>query len=400
MSEKKYDVNLPEHDELISIRDYFSLDDFIIDKCKNETDVKRILDLVWSDSRLQVKDNILTFFHHRYQNAKKTADGWRTKAKDKLDYLTTVVELEQEKTTKKNALDKVRQAFDKTKFVDIRAKLLEVYNFDKNEIEMIDYFISQCKQEKQDPSRNIALMFYSNQRTGKSTVARAFCESLNGTLTNHKSTLARELQYRNFDRPFAIQNNCTLLDEAQHKDMSGVYGQLKEILTSNSCSVEYKFRNELVEYKCKRNYIFCTNNHPYSIIKSEKERRFAVIDFNDKIRKQLTEKQVFELWNEYICAVNYDEKQHSERYSELLERIWYAGEDSEIIENCREMVEEYLQDKQGVFFSIRSVQQHVISFMKGKDLKITNSHVRKCCEKYLKSGGGYYKPYTENPLPF
>ena len=402
LTEKGYETDLPEHDELIGIRDYFTLDDFIVATCKNADDVRRVLDLIWSDANLQkTPEKIFKEYNHRYQNAKKTADNWRVKANDKLDYLVANISLNDEIKTKRLALDKVRSAFDKQKFVEVRARLLEAYNFSKDEIEMIDYFISQSKQPTQDPSRNIALLFFSDQRTGKSTVARAFCQSLNGTLVNHKSTLSRELQFRNFDKPFAIQNNCTLMDEVQFKDMHGIYGTLKEILTSNSCSVEYKFKNELLEFPCRRMYIFCTNKHPKSVIKEEKERRFAVINFNNKIKKQLTENEVFDLWHEYICAVNYEKDLHSERYAELLAKIWYAGEESEIVENCREMVDIYLSGVVGRF-SLKDVMIDVM-LKGGERIGIKREHVRQCIEQYRDERGAYYKQTfdkAETQLPF
>lgn len=59
-------------------------------------------------------------------------------------------------------------------------------------------------------------------------------------MQNRKSKLSTELQFNKFDRPKAIYNRCTMMNDGGFHDMTKSYDVFKQSITSNSCEIEYK----------------------------------------------------------------------------------------------------------------------------------------------------------------
>jgi hypothetical protein len=236
----------------------------------------------------------------------------------------------------KKRIDKFRaivKRLEPEKLSTISKQVQDVYSLTDNEIIYLQYFCSQTKLDDLDASLNTFLYIWSNEKfTGKTTVSEYICSFLNGeeekNAEDHKSDLATEMQMGRFDMPSAITSRCTLLDEAGFKDMSKTYDKLKSMVTSNSCNIEYKYKNSKRPKRCYRNYIMSSNHDPIYFVKDDDERRMLAIHFTKT--KKMAFDDLERMWYEFVLQCNYDKDQLSEIYHTIIKPNSQKGESADV----------------------------------------------------------------------
>lgn len=224
---------------------------------------------------------------------------------------------------------KIIKSQDNDALNEITAKIKKIYNFTDIEIIYLKYFCSQAKLSDLDASLNTFLYLWSKEKkTGKTTVSEYICSFLNGETSkhceSHKSELSREMQMGRFDIPNAISSRCTLLDEAGFHDMTKTYDKLKSMITSNSCSIEYKYQSSKRTKKCYRNYIMSSNNDPVWFVKDESERRILSIHF--KRPTQTSWDELERIWYQFVLECNYSAEKLEAIYNEIIMPNAQAGD--------------------------------------------------------------------------
>lgn len=201
-----------------------------------------------------------------------------------------------------------KEKTNKDTFNKIKAQICDIYGFNEQQIEMLRYFVCQCKRTETDPALNRSLYLWSAEKmTGKTTIAKIIAGILNGFTTwnetesnagDFMADIPNELQFETFARPKATRFNCVIMDEAfAGKTTAKYYGRFKSALTSNKCDVQIKFGSTHT-IKASRNYIFTSNNDISSVVADETERRLFSIEI--KKPKQLQYSQLFEIWFNFI----------------------------------------------------------------------------------------------------
>lgn len=180
-----------------------------------------------------------------------------------------------------------------------------VYGFSDTEMGHLRYFVCQARRDDADPALNRALYIHSKEKmTGKTTVARAIAGILNGARSwmecsgDFFSDIPCELQFGNFERPKATRYACVVMDEAfAGKSTAKYYGKFKTAMTSDKCQVEVKFGGKY-DVKCRRNYIFTSNNDISSVVADESERRMCVITMRRP--QPMSYDDIYQLWRDFI----------------------------------------------------------------------------------------------------
>ena len=216
----------------------------------------------------------------------------------------------------------------------ISRKIKSIYNFSEREIIYLQYFCSQAKLEDLDPSLNTFLYLWSDEQfTGKTTVGSYICSFLNGeTIRNvdpHKSKLKIEMQFDKFAIPKGVTSRCVFIDEGGFFDMKKTYNDFKDTITSNSCEIEYKFKNSRRVKRCYRNYLFTSNNDPIYFVQADSERRILPIHFTKPENVSFDELE--KLWYEFVLECNIAIPKMTELYHSIIQPNSQAGETQNII---------------------------------------------------------------------
>ena len=186
-----------------------------------------------------------------------------------------------------------------------------VYGFGDAEMEHLRYFVCQARKDDADPALNRSLYIYSKEKmTGKTTVARAIAGILNGAgcwrecSGDFFSDIPCELQFGTFERPKATRYACVVMDEAfAGKSTAKYYGKFKTAMTSDKCQVEVKFGGKY-DVRCRRNYIFTSNNDISSVVADESERRMCVLSMRKP--EAMSYDDIYSLWRDYIVNATED----------------------------------------------------------------------------------------------
>jgi len=235
---------------------------------------------------------------------------------------------------------KIKKELEIDKLRKISAKIKKTYNFSDRDIMYLQYFCSQTKLDNLDPSLNTFLYLWSKEQfTGKTTVASYICSFLNGETngdaTQHKSKLKKEMQMKNFDIPKATSSRCTLIDEGGFFDMQKVYDDFKQLITSNSCEVEFKYKTGDRTRRCFRNYIMTSNVDPIYFVQDETERRILAIHFT--VPEDLGFPEIQAMWHEFVLECNLSALKLSEIYREVIRPNSQVGEINNIMLELRDI---------------------------------------------------------------
>jgi hypothetical protein len=208
---------------------------------------------------------------------------------------------------RKRLKDRTKKMFSKTpdigKFNEVSIKIMKIWGFSQEDINALRYFVCQAKNETHNPSMNKEIYLWSNKkRTGKTTLAKTIVCILNGekSIENagfYESFLAKEMQYNPHELPKSSFCNAVYLDEAIPKDSVRMYGQMKQMLTSNSCNFNQKY-GSISTIPCRRNYIFTSNEDISDFVQDEKERRFYAINMQ-KMPEQISFKEIYDIWTDF-----------------------------------------------------------------------------------------------------
>jgi hypothetical protein len=235
---------------------------------------------------------------------------------------------------------KIKKELELDKLRKISAKIQKTYKFSDRDIMYLQYFCSQTKLDDLDPSLNTFLYLWSKEQfTGKTTVASYICSFLNGETngdaTQHKSKLKKEMQMKNFDIPKATSSRCTLIDEGGFFDMQKVYDDFKQLITSNSCEVEFKYKTGDRTRRCFRNYIMTSNVDPIYFVQDETERRILAIHFT--VPEDLGFPEIQAMWHEFVLECNLSALKLSEIYREVIRPNSQVGEINNIMLELRDI---------------------------------------------------------------
>lgn len=192
---------------------------------------------------------------------------------------------------------------DDVRFNEAVKKVKSVWGFSDNDIDALRYFVCQTRHEGHNPSMNKSIYLWAEEKqTGKTTIARAIVSVLNGeenmdNAGKYESTLAKEMQYNEHDIPLAASCNAVILDESMPKDTSKAYGQIKQMLTSNSCQYNQKFKD--VRTISAKRFYFCTSNEDIAdFVQDKTERRFYAIHLNNQ-PIQLSFDEIYKIWKDF-----------------------------------------------------------------------------------------------------
>lgn len=191
---------------------------------------------------------------------------------------------------------------DAKKFKETCARISEIWGFTAKEIDSLRYFVCQTQHENHNPSLNKNIYLWGTEKgTGKTTIARSIVSILNGdkfeNFGKYESTLNTEMGYNEHDLPLSALYNAVLLDESMPKDSKKSYGGVKRMLTSNSFNYNPKFR-QVVNIKCRRFYIFTSNDDIVEYIQDITERRFFTLNIEKK-PTQLSFDEIYQIWLDF-----------------------------------------------------------------------------------------------------
>lgn len=259
--------------------------------------------------------------------------------------------------------------------------LMDAFKFSDLQIEMLKYFICQSKEGNCPASLNKAIYFWGKGKgTGKTTIAGIIVSILNGekdhfNIRNYKSSLAQELQYKDFVAPMICSCRAVLLDEAMPKDSSKSYDALKERITADGCKVRFIHKNQ-IDLPAKANYVF-TSNHPLSyFVQDESERRF--LEFHiEKKHKDLSYSELYNMFLRFIQQCKRD-REWQEWYDSMMKDTEVRGIESKDIDDIRSFFEtsSFLQEIElgSSQVSIGTFYQHVYRF----DKNASKQTIRSC----------------------
>ena len=229
---------------------------------------------------------------------------------------------------------KIKKPMDSFALDEISLKIKKVYGFSDLEIIYLQYFCSQSKLDDLDPSINTFLYCWSTeQMTGKTTVTSYIIAFLNGEISgkadNHKSKLKNEMQFDKFSQPNAISSRATLIAEGGFFDMSKVYEDFKQMITSNSCEIEFKYKNGKITKRCFRNYGVTSNIPPEYFVMDEKERRILPIHF--KKPEAMEFHDIKEMWYKFVLECNLSASRLQEIYYGIIHPNSQVGDTSNVM---------------------------------------------------------------------
>lgn len=277
---------------------------------------------------------------------------------------------------RKEQFEKIRKKQDNKEMRRVSLEIQKVYNFSDLEIKYLQYFCSQAKCDDLDASLNTLIYLWSKEKkTGKTTVASYICSFLNGEeIKNpdyHKSSLKKEMQFSRFDIPKATYSRCTLIDEGGFYSMRKSYNEFKEMITSNSADIEYKYKTGTRTKRAYRNYILSDNSDPIYFVQDESERRVLSVHF--KSPKQLSFKELHDLWYNFVIECNIESSELEKIYHEYIQPNSQRGDLANVMDELKDIL---TVDRIGAvgkltFFNVTDVMNmHEISTQRDLNRKI------------------------------
>ena len=209
--------------------------------------------------------------------------------------------LRKERTAKmfhvEQSAEEFRKAWDTIK---------EVYCLSDMDLNKIHFFVEQVKDSGNFPNslRRMLYIWGREKMTGKTTSASYIVATLNGfydidKISDMSSSLAYEMQIRNYAVPRISECNAVLMDECFYSDMGKTYADFKKFLTSSNGRARLPYGQEFswVGYP---NYVATSNEPLQKFIKDWGDRRYLSVEFKTKPTKKLSIPEVGELWRTFI----------------------------------------------------------------------------------------------------
>ena len=209
--------------------------------------------------------------------------------------------LRKERTAKmfhvEQSAEEFRKAWDTIK---------EIYGLSDMDLNKIHFFVEQVKDSGNFPNslRRMLYIWGREKMTGKTTSASYIVATLNGfydidKISDMSSSLAYEMQIRNYAVPRISECNAVLMDECFYSDMGKTYADFKKFLTSSNGRARLPYGQEFswVGYP---NYVATSNEPLQKFIKDWGDRRYLSVEFKTKPTKKLSIPEVGELWRTFI----------------------------------------------------------------------------------------------------
>lgn len=211
----------------------------------------------------------------------------------------------------------------------------QIYSLTDLDLNKIHFFVEQVKDNGNFPNslRRMLYIWGREKMTGKTTSASYIVATLNGfydidKISEMSSSLAYEMQIRNYAVPRISECNAVLMDECFYSDMGKTYADFKKFLTSSNGRARLPYGQEFswVGYP---NYVATSNEPLQKFIKDWGDRRYLSIEFKAKPTRKLSIPEVGELWRKFILNST-REKSWSEWAQELEPIAEEIGEMEEI----------------------------------------------------------------------
>lgn len=182
----------------------------------------------------------------------------------------------------------------------------EIYGLSDLDLNKIHFFVEQVKDDGNFPNslRRMLYIWGREKMTGKTTSASYIVATLNGfydidKISEMSSSLAYEMQIRNYAVPRISECNAVLMDECFYSDMGKTYADFKKFLTSSNGRARLPYGQEF-EWHGYPNYVATSNEPLQKFIKDWGDRRYLSVEFKTKPTKKLTIPEVGELWRNFI----------------------------------------------------------------------------------------------------
>ena len=182
----------------------------------------------------------------------------------------------------------------------------EIYGLSDMDLNKIHFFIEQVKDDGNFPNslRRMLYIWGREKMTGKTTSASYIVATLNGfydidKISEMSSSLAYEMQIRNYAVPRISECNAVLMDECFYADMGKTYADFKKFLTSSNGRARLPYGQEF-EWHGYPNYVATSNEPLQKFIKDWGDRRYLSVEFKTKPTKKLSIPEVGELWRTFI----------------------------------------------------------------------------------------------------
>lgn len=211
----------------------------------------------------------------------------------------------------------------------------QIYSLTDLELNKIHFFVEQVKDNGNFPNslRRMLYIWGREKMTGKTTSASYIVATLNGfydidKISEMSSSLAYEMQIRNYAVPRISECNAVLMDECFYADMGKTYADFKKFLTSSNGRARLPYGQEF-EWHGYPNYVATSNEPLQKFIKDWGDRRYLSVEFKAKPTKKLSIPEVGELWRKFILNST-REKSWSEWAQELEPIAEEIGEMEEV----------------------------------------------------------------------
>lgn len=182
----------------------------------------------------------------------------------------------------------------------------EIYGLSDLDLNKIHFFVEQVKDDGNFPNslRRMLYIWGREKMTGKTTSASYIVATLNGfydidKISEMSSSLAYEMQIRNYAVPRISECNAVLMDECFYSDMGKTYADFKKFLTSSNGRARLPYGQEF-EWHGYPNYVATSNEPLQKFIKDWGDRRYLSVEFKTKPTKKLSIPEVGELWRTFI----------------------------------------------------------------------------------------------------
>lgn len=182
----------------------------------------------------------------------------------------------------------------------------EIYGLSDLDLNKIHFFVEQVKDDGNFPNslRRMLYIWGREKMTGKTTSASYIVATLNGfydidKISEMSSSLAYEMQIRNYAVPRISECNAVLMDECFYADMGKTYADFKKFLTSSNGRARLPYGQEF-EWHGYPNYVATSNEPLQKFIKDWGDRRYLSVEFKTKPTKKLSIPEVGELWRTFI----------------------------------------------------------------------------------------------------
>lgn len=232
----------------------------------------------------------------------------------------------------------------------------EIYGLSDLDLNKIHFFVEQVKDDGNFPNslRRMLYIWGREKMTGKTTSASYIVATLNGfydidKISEMSSSLAYEMQIRNYAVPRISECNAVLMDECFYADMGKTYADFKKFLTSSNGRARLPYGQEFswVGYP---NYVATSNEPLQKFIKDWGDRRYLSVEFKAKPTRKLSIPEVGELWRNFI--LNSTRSKSWTEWSQELEPI------AEEIGEMEEIADE---------FEVELQQSTFLDFLTAKD---------------------------------